>query len=48
MLNGIFIERVILKQFNNIKKDRIDKIEKELEIEFPEDYRKFLPKYNGG
>ena len=47
MLNGIFIERVILKQFNNIKKDRIDKIEKELEIEFPEDYRKFLLKYNG-
>ena len=39
---------MILKQFNNIKKDRIDKIEKELEIKFPEDYRKFLLKYNGG
>lgn len=39
---------MILKQFNNIKKDRINKIEKELEIKFPEDYRKFLLKYNGG
>ena len=38
---------MILKQFNNIKKDIIDKIEKELEIKFPEDYRKFLLKYNG-
>lgn len=39
---------MILEQFNDIKKEKIDKVEKKLKIKFPEDYREFLLEYNGG
>ena len=45
MLRGVFM---ILKQFNCIKEEQINEIERLLKIKFPEDYRAFLLKNNGG
>ena len=44
-----YVKNILIEEVNNqVTIDDIRKVEKELSVNFPEDYKKHILKYNGG